>query len=113
MGTEKKKVWDKNGIEDVIRDVLDAYLNSMKYDGPRCCKLTGEICLMIKNRIQQTGSVDMNKKLVVQVLIGQESSDVIKFSSRCFWDRHLDHVASATYRNKHLYGFAIVYSCSY
>lgn len=68
---------------------------------------------MIKNRIQQTGSVEMNKKLVVQVLIGQESNDAIKFSSRCFWDRHLDHTVSATYRNKYLYGFAIVYSCSY
>lgn len=41
MGTEKKSEWDRNAVEDVIKDVLDAYLNGMKYDGPRCCKLTG------------------------------------------------------------------------
>lgn len=48
-------------------------------------------------------------KLIVHIVLGQDSDQSVLLSSRCIWNADTDCLASATYRNNSLFAVATVY----
>ncbi|KAK2185543.1 hypothetical protein NP493_231g03067 [Ridgeia piscesae] len=94
-------------IEHLIKDVLEAYLRRIKYNPDRCSKLCQDLCSIIKTKTKELAT--SRWKLVVQVLVGEDTDQRVQMASRCLWNQATDNFASATFRNKSLFAIGIVY----
>lgn len=94
-------------VESMMKEVLETNLKHVKYDADSCSKLTQNLCSTIKSKAKLLRFI--RYKLVVHVLLGQDSEQAVQVASRCLWNHSTDNFAAATYRNSSLYAIAMVY----
>jgi hypothetical protein len=121
--TSSSTVFGSSYVEQTIKDVLEAYLRNVKYDPIRCSRLSHDLCSIIKAKTKETlqrrlpaaaaAGADIDevngRKLVVHVVLGQDSDQSVLLSSRCIWNASTDTLASATYRNNSVFAVCVVY----
>ena len=107
MHPTKKFFPDK--AEAIIKDVLRAALNEKIYDFTTFSKLTSELSDQIKERVKD--SMDLPRyKLVSFVTAGQVKEQGVKVGSRCVWNAHCDHYASASFSNGSVFAVGVLYA---
>ena len=94
-------------VEYIIKNILETELKDTKYRADHCSKLTQDLCSTIKAKTKQLNF--HRYKLVVQVVMGQDTDQAVQVASRCLWNHATDNFAAATFRNNSLYAIAIVY----
>ena len=94
-------------VEYIMKDIFERKLKHVRYDPATCSRLSHDLCTMIKDK---TKTMEFERyKLVVQVILGQDTEDSVQVASRCLWDQDSDNFAAATFRNSNLYAVGIVY----
>ena len=107
MSLEEDKRFIPKEVEDIIKEVLDAYLHNVRYDANSCSRLSQDMCAIIKGKVKE---LNYNRyKIVVQVMLGQDSEQSVHVASRCLWNHGTDNFAAATYRNSYIYAVGTVY----
>lgn len=94
-------------VEQVLRDVLEAYLRGVRYSAQRCSRLAHDLCGIVKVELKKLQLQGF--KLVTHVVIGQDCNESVQVASRCLWNHETDNFAAATYRNSSLYAVCVVY----
>ena len=69
------------------------------------------MCSVIKDKVKelQPDEHGERRKLVVHVMVEQDSDEAVRFSCRCVWNVTTDSMASATYRSDALFAVAVVF----
>ena len=91
----KPSVLLKQEAKDRIHLVLLDKVLKAKYDPEKIGQYMKEISEEIKTKIKEM-NMQMNVqryKLLVQVILGQNNGQGIKYGSRCFWDSDTDNLA--------------------
>ena len=107
MTPEEEDQFLANKVEYMMKGILETRLKDVKYDASKCSEITHDLCSSIKARTKQLKF--SRYKLVVQVIVGQDSDQTVQLSSRCLWNHSTDNFAAATFRNNSIYAIAIVY----
>lgn len=101
---EDKRFMTKN-VESKIREILKERLDNIEiYDAKACSALAKELSVTIRNKIKELKLC--RHKIVVQVVVAQDTQQSIQVASRCVWDQRTDNHASVTYRNNHMFATA-------
>ena len=98
-------------VDDAVKSILNSYLADVEYDKSKCATLTRDLSQMIKQRVQ-----DMHferYKLVVAVVIGQNTGQCCELASRSLWNTNTDTFVSVPYKNKTLFAVANIYGVYY
>ena len=94
-------------VEEAMKEILKDQLQDVTYNAEQCSKLTQKLCSRIKEKAKEMSYP--RYKLVVQVVLGEDTAQSVQMASRCLWDHNNDSFAAATYRNQSLYAIATVY----
>jgi hypothetical protein len=101
-------VFTANRVDEVLKDLLDAYLWGLSYDPGLCSQRCHDLCCIIKDRLK---AIRLQRhKLVVQVIIGQDSDRSLHLANRTLANPNTDCMASAVYRNRSLFAIALVFA---
>ena len=98
-------------VNEAVTSILNSYLGDVEYDKSKCATLTRDLSQMIKQRVQ-----DMSLeryKLVVTVVIGQNTGQCCELASRSLWNSKTDTFVSIPYKNKTLFAVANIYGVYY
>ncbi len=93
--------------QDTIRDVLEAELESEKYDADKCPSLCKQLADAIKSRVKLFGSP--RYKIISVVTIGSSDKGTLSCVSQCVWNDKFDTYAQYAYNNNSLYAVGMVY----
>mmetsp|Transcript_26870 Transcript_26870/g.86805 ORF Transcript_26870/g.86805 Transcript_26870/m.86805 type:complete len:124 (-) Transcript_26870:495-866(-) len=95
-------------VKVLIGAVMSERLADKAYSSEAAAQWSREISDEIKTRIKS--EFDLPRyKLVVQVLIGEQRGEGIRYGGRCLWDPNTDAYAEDTYRNDSLFCVASAY----
>ena len=94
-------------VERVIKNILEASLDGLKYDPKTCAAQCKGLSEEIKNRVKLL-NYD-RYKIVASVVIGENKKQGVMVSSRCAWDDKLDGMANHCYQSPHIFCSATVY----
>ncbi|GFR86519.1 Tctex1 domain-containing protein 1 [Elysia marginata] len=95
--------------KEVIKSVLESYLNGEKYSKDICGNLAQQLSEVIKGRIRELG-FSTRYKLVCLVTIGQNRNQGVAVVSRSIWNTDTDNWASASYSSGDLFAVANIYA---
>ncbi|XP_012783477.3 dynein light chain Tctex-type 5 [Ochotona princeps] len=95
-------------VNHILKDVLTNYLQKEEYEPELCRQMTKTISEVVKARVKDL--MPPRYKLIVNIHIGQSSSQSILIGSRCLWDPKNDTVSSYVFRNSSLFALANVYA---
>lgn len=102
-----KKTFQAMKVEALVKEMLDSRLERLQYDVDVCTFVAKQLCRDIRERTKQ---LQLDRcRLVVQVLIGQDSPQSLQLASKCLWNTSTDNFAAVTFRNSSLYAVAVVY----
>ena len=102
------KLFPHAKAEQMIAEELQKTLEDVSYEPEQCMKLAMELSETLKSKVK---TLDAPRyKLVVLVQVGEKKDQGMKISSRCLWNHETDTFASASYKNRSLYAFAIIYA---
>mmetsp|Transcript_37533 Transcript_37533/g.112132 ORF Transcript_37533/g.112132 Transcript_37533/m.112132 type:complete len:151 (+) Transcript_37533:106-558(+) len=92
----------------LLGSVLSERLADKSYSADGAAQWSKEISDEIKSRLK--AEFDLPRyKFVVQVLIGEQRGEGIRFAGRCLWDHNTDAFAEDSYRNDSLFCVASAY----
>ncbi|CAL9688953.1 unnamed protein product [Knipowitschia caucasica] len=94
-------------ITDILKDVLTSYLQHETYEAEWSHQMTKTLCEVIRGHVKEL--MIPRYKIVVVVNIGQLIGQGMQISSRCLWDATSDTFATYSFKNRSLFGLAIVY----
>lgn len=105
MTPDEDKRFMTKCVESKIKETLKERLDNMEsYDAKACSVLAKELSVIIRNKIKE---LKLGRhKIVVQVVVAQDTQQSIQVASRCMWDQRTDNHASVTYRNNHMFATA-------
>ena len=89
----------KEKVYDVIKNVLDQKMQSMK----------GKYNHEVKLQLKEDKMNFKRYKILVHCIIGEKKGQGIKIGCRCMWDQTCDSVVSASWENEYTYAFCIAY----
>lgn len=98
-------------VEHLMKDMLERRLEGVAYDGAECGILAKELSAEIRLKVKDLKW--FRHKVVVQVLVGQDSEQSVQFGSRCLWDKTTDNFACARYTNDNLFAVAACFGIYY
>lgn len=98
-------------VENLMKDMLKQRLEGVSYDGPQCGIIAKELSAEIKLKVKDLKW--SRHKVVVQVLVGQDSEQSVQFGSRCLWDKNNDNYACANYKNENVFAVAACFGIYY
>ena len=94
-------------VKDIITAVLKENITEKEYSHNA---LNRRITLMCSNILERVKRLDMKRyKLISHVLIGENNSTTLQFSSRCLWDIRWDTFASVTITSGNIYATGMVF----
>ncbi|CEL97936.1 unnamed protein product [Vitrella brassicaformis CCMP3155] len=99
-------------VERVIRQVMEDKLTDKQYHQDEAKIWTLELCNEIKQAVKEKLEIP-RFKLIVQVVIGENSGQGIRVASKCLWDINLDNWSSFSYKNDSLFAVGMVFGCYY
>ena len=105
---EPDRKFSPSAAETIIKEVLEQYLKDEKYDPKACRQLSLTLSQIIKDRVKEL-NYD-RYKIMCLVIIGQLAEQGMAVASRFCWDAERDTLASASFKNKSLFGIATVYA---
>merc|ERR1712146_731657 len=73
-------------------------LNDKEYNAEESKQWTLELCNEIKQSVKELNIP--RYKVIVQVVIGENSGQGIRVASKCLWDTSSDNWASFSYKNR-------------
>mmetsp|Transcript_14299 Transcript_14299/g.43956 ORF Transcript_14299/g.43956 Transcript_14299/m.43956 type:complete len:124 (+) Transcript_14299:110-481(+) len=95
-------------VKVLLGAVMSEKLADKTYSSESAAQWSREISDEIKSRIKV--EFDLPRyKLVVQVIIGEQRGQGIRYGGRCLWDQSTDAFAEDTYRNDSLFCVASAY----
>lgn len=97
----------RSEIEDLIRRELELHLRHVRYDPSTCAQLCRHLCASIRSKTKQLNG--SKPKTVVNVFVGQDSEQEVHLAVRTVADPLGDEMASAVFRNKHLFAIGLVH----
>jgi hypothetical protein len=95
--------------EDVIKQVLESYLGSEKYNHEMCNSMIKQISELITARVKDLG-FSPRYKFVSVVTIGQNRNQGIAVASRSMWNTDTDNYAAANFASGDVFAVACVYA---
>ena len=102
------KLFPHAKAEQMIAEELEKALEDVTYEPEQCMGLAMELSETLKTKAK---TLDAPRyKLVVLVQVGEKKDQGMKISSRCLWNHETDTFASASYKNRSIYAFAIIYA---
>jgi len=104
MKPDEDQKFYSDKVEDVMRRILNNKLEKEEYDRTKFATLAKELSTEIKARVKEFQW--MRHKVVVQVVVGQNSEQDVNFGSRCLWDLKTDNYACASYKNENFFASA-------
>ncbi|KAJ8315656.1 hypothetical protein KUTeg_007806 [Tegillarca granosa] len=107
MKPDEDKQFSSNRVQTTVSDVLEEYLEDVKYDPITCSRLVCDISQDIKSRVKDLNFI--RYKIVVNVIIGQCSEQGLEVASRCVWDSKTDTYTTVTYKNRSLFAIALIH----
>lgn len=105
---EPERKFSPSEAEAIIKEVLELYLKDEKYDAKACRQLSLTLSQIIKDRVKELNYE--RYKIMCLVIIGQIAEQGMRVASRFCWDAERDTLASASFKNKSLFGIATVYA---
>ncbi|XP_072172438.1 dynein light chain Tctex-type 5-B-like [Diadema setosum] len=91
----------------IIEDILEAQLESQRYDPQKCPILCRELADSIKQRVKEL--MVPRYKIIALVSIGSAEHADVCAASQCVWNDKFDSYAEYTFKNGSLYAVGIVY----
>jgi len=104
---EEGQLFAPGKVENVMREILEQRLNSVRYQPEKCRLIATELTADIKGKVKAMGFP--RYKLVCNVIITENKRQGVEVASRCVWNHSTDNFASYTYRNTTLIAIANVY----
>lgn len=99
-------------MEKIIAEELELHLKHAYYEPIKCGRLCHDLCLRIRDKmkkLQMFQQQQQQHRLVVNVIIGQDSDQTVHLASRSVSDPRNDSMASAIYRNKSIFAIGLVH----
>lgn len=96
LGPEEGTEFSIVNVERIMTNVFEAYLKGRAYDPKKFRLLSKSLADMIKDRVKQSGI--RRYKVVVSVLIVEESGQSVRLGSRCLWDTTYDNHATVVFK---------------
>ena len=93
--------------EETIRNVLEAELETEKYDADKCPGLCKQLAEAIKSRVKLLGNP--RYKIVSVVTIGSSDKGTLSCVSQCVWNEKFDTYAECSYNNNSLFAVGMVF----
>lgn len=98
-------------VTEIIESALTEKLKDKEYNAEDSKQWTLELCNEIKQSVKE---LDIPRyRVIVQVVIGENSGQGIRVASKCLWDTSADNWASFSYKNPSLFAVAMVFGCYY
>lgn len=95
--------FSSKATEDIIHNVLEAYLKTKTYDPKKFPNLSKSLAELIKERVKSSGC--QRYKIIAHVMIVENQGQSMRHVSRCMWNKDTDNYATATFETK---GFTAV-----
>lgn len=105
---ENTEKFNPETVRKMMSGVLASYLDGEVYEPKLCAKHTQELSDVIKKRVKELGFP--RYKLVCNVMIGQNGSQGMNYSSRCLWNKETDNFAEAVYSKGSLFAVATMFA---
>ncbi|XP_065055804.1 dynein light chain Tctex-type protein 2B-like [Rhopilema esculentum] len=98
-------------VKNVIHEVLSEELGGKQYNAEETATWTRAVSDSIKDKLKE---MEYDRyKIVVQVVIGEQRGEGVKFAARCLWDSDTDNFAQDIYTNESLFCVAVAYGVFY
>lgn len=108
---EEGKVFAPTKVENMMKEMLEKKLKTVKYTPDGCRIIATELTADIKSRVK---AMDFPRyKIVCSVMITENKRQGLEIASRSVWNQDTDNFASYTYRNPSLIAVANVYGVYY
>ncbi|XP_070538345.1 dynein light chain Tctex-type 5-B-like [Ptychodera flava] len=104
---EPDKKFPQPAVKKVINEVLQAMLESEKYEPTKCLGLTKQLADLIKDRVKELNI--QRFKIVCHVYLGSVDNGSLACVSQCVWNDKFDTSAEGVYKNDSLFGIGVVY----
>ncbi|KAK3593896.1 hypothetical protein CHS0354_011499 [Potamilus streckersoni] len=111
LGPDDDKRFKPKKVETVMHDMLRETLAEVDYERELCSRLSRLLSDTIKAKVKELNF--QRYKLMVQVIIVQNSDQGLQIASRFIWDEHNDAFSTAVYENKSLYAVSICWGVYY
>jgi len=98
-------------VKNIIHEILGEELGGKQYNAEETGNWTRTISDSIKDKLK--GMEYDRYKIVVQVVIGEQRGEGVKFAARCLWDSDTDNYAQDIYTNESLFCVAVAYGVFY
>jgi len=98
-------------VTEIVEAALTEKLKDKDYNAEDSKQWTLELCNEIKQSVKELNIP--RYKVIVQVVIGENSGQGIRVASKCLWDTSSDNWASFSYKNPSLFAVAMVFGCYY
>ncbi|XP_041357115.1 dynein light chain Tctex-type 5-like [Gigantopelta aegis] len=99
--------FQESQVRDIIAAVLKENISEKEYNHSTMNRGITLMCSKILERVKQ---LDMKRyKLISHVLIGENNSTTLQFSSRCLWDVRWDTFTSVTVTSGNIYATGMVF----
>ncbi|XP_028833676.1 dynein light chain Tctex-type 5 [Denticeps clupeoides] len=95
-------------VNEILKDVLNSYLQEEKYEAELCRQMTKTISEVVKARVKEL--MIPRYKITVVISIGRLSDQDVCVASRFLWDMANDTFSSHTFKNRSLFAVGVVYA---
>ena len=104
MAPDRDQMFYSHTVEKLMKNILEDKLEGKSYEQVDCGALSMEVSTDIKSKVKELKW--MRHKVVVQVVIGQNAQQSMRFGSRCLWDEKNDNHACAYHETNDLLAVA-------
>src|SRR6218665_1679939 len=108
LGPSPGDEFNQEEVENVLKDVLSAFLNEESYTYDNCSQMSLNLTDVIRRRLKEMNFPRF--RFVCQVIIGEDKHQGIEYASRCIWDGQTDNYANVCYRKGNLFAVATVFA---
>ncbi|KAK0069810.1 tctex1 domain-containing protein 1-B [Biomphalaria pfeifferi] len=109
LGPSGNEKFQPSKAQQVMKEVLQSYLSSEKYNTEICGNIVGQISDVIKGRVKSLG-FSPRYKFVCVVTIGQHRNQGVAVASRCVWNPETDNFATASFKSGDLFAVANIFA---
>ncbi|KAH9488280.1 Tctex1 domain-containing protein 1-B [Bulinus truncatus] len=109
LGPNPSEKFQPSKARKVMKEVLESYLSSEKYNTEICGNIVGQISDVIKGRVKDLG-FSPRYKFVCVVTIGQYRNQGIAVASRSVWNPETDNFATASFKSGDLFAVANMFA---
>ncbi|KAK2962427.1 putative Transmembrane 4 L6 family member 19 [Blattamonas nauphoetae] len=105
--TQRLKKFRPQQVKDVIHKVLHDTLQGKEYDPKETPAWSHELSDTIRSKLKE---LDVERyKYCVQVMIGEQKGEGVRFGFRALWDEDSDNFAQDTFVSDTLFCVAVVF----